>query len=100
MLSRFSEIPDTILVTLLSALALLGNVTKVLFSLTTPAPCLATLPAMTSLARLLRRSLRRIKNRGLILAIALFVLSVSRVSRFTRLSWELLHIRWRLPVLT
>lgn len=71
--------------TLLSALALLGNVTNVLFSVTTPAPCLATLPAMTSLASFLRRSLSRIKNLGLMLAILFLVPRASLVTLFTRL---------------
>lgn len=99
MLRRFSEIPDTILVTLLSALALLGNVTKVLFSLTTSAPCLATLRAMTSSARLLHRILELTKNRGLMLAILFFVARMSRVRCFTRLSWELLQISVPLSLL-
>lgn len=86
--------------TLLSAFALLGNVTNVLFSLTTPAPCLATLPAMTSLARLLRRSLFPIKNLGLMLAILLFVVNISLVSVFTRLSWDLLQTSVPLSLLT
>lgn len=97
---RFNDIVDTILVTLLSAFALLGKVTKVLLSLTTPVPCLVTLSAMTRLLTLLRRNLVLTKKSGLIFAMRLLVLSMSLVSVFTRFDPDLLHISVRLPVLT